>query len=278
METVDEMNYAVDHHIHTKYSACCRQEYDLADIISIQSKKGMKYMCVSDHIHEDKDDGGIPEHYKVLRNNPELVQNKKIFIGAELTIRTLEGDVPLLCKERKEKPQFLLGGCHTIPQFNLHMWAINDSINIMREYSENQLLKLFNSYQKMIIGACRKRNFDVLIHPLEFFIRCDLFDSRILDLFIDIAGTCRKNNIAIELNNASINRCLFPSSKYAPFNRHCIQPANFFREMIAIACNENVLFSPGSDAHHLENIGNLNAVNSILSEFGIKEDQIFFLD
>lgn len=48
--------------------------------------------------------------------------------------------------------------------------------------------------------------------------------------------------------------------------------------MIQLALDEGVLLSPASDAHVLDHVGQLHVVETVLSDLGVRADQVLRFD
>ena len=131
----------------------------------------------------------------------------------------------------------------------------------------------------MHCGAVKNRTINILAHSHDLFFRCGIFDVRQLDMFAKTARLCREHGIAVEVNNASITRCIkADSADYAPYSRHCIRPKEFFSRMIRLVLNEGAPLSPASDAHTFQEVGQIDAVESFLTDMGVRENQLFYLN
>lgn len=267
-----------DHHVHSRYSDCCHENYDLETIINRQTENGMRYVCVSDHIHRIEDTGGLSEHLRFLRENPEIAAKNRVFVGAELTFIDYDGNIPLPFIDSKDQPDFLIAGCHSIPEYGINMGDIISAGTMLGSMNSDEFSVFTAGHHRMLKGAVLKGIINILAHPYDFFFRCEIFDSRLLENFIEIARICRKNDIAVEINNASARRCLSSAGNYKNFNKYCIQPAVFYMEMINIARNEGALFSTGSDAHDADSIGNMDYAEKVVTKINIDRTQLLNLD
>ena len=273
------MTLHIDHHIHSAYSSCCRGTYNFPDIVRTLHDKNFHYYCVSDHIHSDADTGGLQAHHDMLRKIPAELLDRPVYIGAEVTFCFRDGEYPSAFRTRAPEPAYLIGGGHYIPGTNISMNSIPRSVEALRQYDDNALLELFSIYHDMQCGAVKNRTIDILAHPHDLFFRCGIFDVRQLEMFANTARLCREHDIAVEVNNASITRCIeADSANYAPYSRHCIRPNEFYARMIRLVLDEGALLSPASDAHTFQEVGQMDAVESFLTDMGVRENQLFYLN
>ncbi len=273
------MTLNIDHHIHSKYSSCCRGTYDFLDIVRTLHEKNLHYYCVTDHIHSDADTGGLQAHHDLLRKIPAQLLDRPVYIGVEVTFRSRAGEYPTAFRTCAPEPAYLIGGGHHIPGTNISMNSIPRSVEALRQSDDNALLELFSIYHDMQCGAVKNRTIDILAHPHDLFFRCGIFDVRQLEMFAKTARLCREHDIAVEANNASITRCVVAdSADYAPYNRHCIRPKEFYARMIRLVLDEGGLLSPASDAHTHQDVGQMGVVENFLTAMGVRENQLFSLN
>ncbi|MBN1646636.1 MAG: hypothetical protein JW874_01265 [Spirochaetales bacterium] len=269
----------IDNHIHSRYSSCCGEDYGLEQIIAVLQKKKMQYACVSDHIHVTGDTAGLREHFdwrKKVQKKEDL--SFPVYIGAEMTIISTAGDIPELPYGGRYRPDFLIGGCHRIPgRKHLNMNSIDIAGQKLRAMPDSELRAVYAEHAEMICSSVKKRKYDILAHPFDFFFRCAIFDRRQLEEFVMICRLCREYDIAVGLNNASARRCLGQMRNVQAFNAHCIGSEEFFLSMLRIARSEHLLFSPGSDAHMLRDAGCLDFVEKAISCSGISKNELFCL-
>ncbi len=267
-----------DHHVHSRYSECCHEDYNLENIIKKQTENGLRYICVTDHIHCMEETGGLAEHFGYLQDNPGIAERNTVFIGAELTIAGNKGNFPLSFLKSGEQPDFLIGGCHSIREYRIGMGDINSARLLLVSMNDNDFLNFTDVHYQMLKGAVQKGIINILAHPYDLFFRCGIFDSRLLGKFQKIARICRKNDIAVEINNASARRCLSPEGKQKRYNKYSIESADFYMKMIKIAADEGVFFSTGSDAHDEMSIGNMEYAAKVIEKAETDRSQLFYLD
>lgn len=273
------MKLRIDHHIHSKYSACCSGNYDLHEIVRIVHTKNLLYYCVTDHIHSDADTGGLRAHHDALRNIPEKLLDRPVYIGVEVTFNSRNGEYASAFKNHAPQPAYVIGGGHHIPGTGITMGSIPSAIEALQQCDDNALVEVFAFYHDMQCGAVKNRSIDILAHPHDLFFRCGIFDVRQLEMFAYTVRLCREHDVAIEVNRASITRCFRPDSEHVePFNRHCISSQEFYTRMIRMVIDEGGLLSPASDAHALYDVGNVNVVETLLTDMGIRENQLLYLN
>ena len=270
------MKLTVDHHVHTRYSNCCREDYGLREIIETQIQNGMEYACVTDHIHSSRDTAGLSEHHAAYQSLPERLKGIPVYIGAELTFSSPEGHVPVDTAALEKTPAFTIGGCHHIPwDSRLTMGDIPGSRAIVAAMNEQSYFEMLKKHHILLKGAVEKEHIDILAHPYDFFFRLGIFDTRMLDMFHDIVLLCKKHRVAIEINNASAKRCLMEEERGERFNGSCISPKSFYSGLIKMAMDEKVPLSPASDAHAQKDIGYFEDLYPFLLDAGTSNQHLF---
>jgi histidinol phosphatase-like PHP family hydrolase len=273
------MKLQIDHHIHSKYSACCRGNYDFHDIFHRLHEQEMLYYCVTDHVHSDADSGGLRAHHEVLQRIPDHLLDRPVYIGVEVTFNTGDGEYSSAFRANAPQPAYVIGGGHHIPNTDVSMWSIPRAIEVLQQCDDHALTELFACYHNMQCGAVKNRTIDILAHPHDLFFRCGIFDIRQLEMFAATARLCRRYDVAVEVNRASIIRCAkADNAGYVPANRHCIRPNDFYTRMIQLVLDEGGLLSPASDAHALDDVGKLDKVEEFMTGMGIQDDQLLYLN
>ncbi|MBN2510252.1 MAG: PHP domain-containing protein [Spirochaetales bacterium] len=277
--TVPAMKLNIDHHVHTRYSNCCNEDYGLKEIIEAQNANGMSYVCVSDHIHTARDTGGLEDHHRALATLPSSYKELPVYLGVEMTFTSPEGDIPVDPGALPAPPSFTIGGCHHFPwDKDLTMGDVPGGRAKLARMTEQGLTELLLQHHRLLQGAVQKARIDILAHPFDFFFRLGIFDARLLDMFHDTVRLCKKHRVAIEVNNASARRCDAEEKKNTPFNSQCIAPKKFFSALITMAMEEKVPLSPASDAHARNDIGCFDSLLPYLEEAGAGPGDFLRLD
>jgi histidinol phosphatase-like PHP family hydrolase len=171
-------------------------------------KLKLPYICVSDHIHYDADDGYFTNHLKMKRQLQQEKCSLPIFLGAELTILNAQGDLPKQTASANNL-DFTLVGEHFIPGTSITMDHIPESKVFLIQFIQNQpdkLNEIFRIYREMYQNCLRRFHPTVLVHPYSTLIRCDFTHQQLLEDFEAVCAVCQETRTAIELNFFHISR------------------------------------------------------------------------
>jgi histidinol phosphatase-like PHP family hydrolase len=267
-----------DHHIHTRYSRCCHEQYDLSTIVSKLSSLDFPYYCVSDHIHwQDNDDVYFPEH---IKKATELIKGgleKPIFLGVEITILDNKGTLPNQ-PNSKDKINYFLVGDHYIPTVpKITMDDIQGSKKILTQLlkKDNGSLDEIMKYNcDMYCNVMKKHHPTILVHPFSTFLRCGFTHTKLLDFFESVCETSQQCQTAIELNRAELNRCYLSEEKILMKSDELLPLPEFYDNLLQVMKKYDVKISFGSDSHQVVDIGDLSIAINTFERFNFLKNRI----
>lgn len=266
-----------DHHIHTQYSRCCHEKYDLGTIVDKLFSMNFPYFCVSDHIHwKEEDDWYFPEHVKKATKLIQAGLEYPIFLGSEITILDLKGTLPNQ-NNSKDHVNYIIMGDHFIPTTNITMDDISGSKKILKkmiEKDEFEVNDLIIKIRDMYINAIKLNKPNVLVHPFSTLIRCGFTHHKLLDIFDSICETCQDCQTALELNRAELNRAYLENQKPVSNNDNLINLNEFYDLLIATMKKYDVKISFGSDAHQVVDIGDLSLAIQTFERFNFPKNRV----
>jgi histidinol phosphatase-like PHP family hydrolase len=265
-----------DTHVHTRYSACCHENYDLRKIARIHEVKGFSYACVSDHVHDDNDGAFMTEHARVRNDLLAGGFPLPIFIGIEASIVDIEGHLPLSSVART--PDYIMCSYHWIPATKITMDDLPSSARIvkaMHDHDPSGLRALYVDVASMYVNAMACNKIDILAHPFDTFMRIENFDQQLLDVFGTVCEACQAHGVAIEINNKAVERQLELFTHNEPLHDDCLPAAEFYTRLMKIPLDYDVQFSTGSDAHVVHDIGVLDHAASFMESLNIPERKLF---
>ena len=267
-----------DNHVHTKYSACCHENYDLRKIARVHEEKGFAYACVSDHVHSDTDGDFMTEHARVRNDLIAGGFPLPIFLGIEASIVDIEGHLPL--DSVAGTPDFVMCSDHWIPTTRITMDDLTGSARIVKDMHDRdprKLRALYGDVASMYVNAMSCNKIDILAHPFDTFMRIGNFDKQLLEVFGTVCEACQANGVAIEINNKAVERQFELLTNIEPLHDDCLPAAEFYTRLMEIPLNYDVLFSTGSDAHVVLDIGVLDHAAQFIERMHIPERKIFSL-
>ncbi|HME51176.1 MAG TPA: hypothetical protein VKM55_03080 [Candidatus Lokiarchaeia archaeon] len=267
-----------DNHVHTKYSACCHEHYDLREIARIHESKGFSYTCVSDHVHSDTDGAFLTEHARARQDLTADGFALPIFLGIEASIVNFDGHLPL--DSVAGTPDYIMCSDHWIPSTRITMDDLPGSARIVKEMHDNdpgQLRILYENVASMYVNAMSSNKIDILAHPFDTFMRIGNFDGQLLDYFGVVCEICQEKGVAVEINNKTVERQFDLFTNNEPLHDDCLPPAEFYMRLMKIPLDYDVAFSTGSDAHVVRDIGVLDHAANFIEQLKIPEQKIFSL-
>ncbi len=270
-----------DHHVHSKYSRCNHEDYDLTQIVAHLKKRGAPYYCVSDHIHWDDDDQYFPHHLKAAQSLVKKGLDRPLFLGAEMTIIDAEGHLPRLAQSAG-KLNYFMAGDHYIPGTEITMDDLLGSKRILLALvkdSPSDLQDIFATMKRMYLGCIHGCKPQVLVHPYSTFLRCDFTHAALLEDWEVVCEACQETQTAVELNLSQIEMCLVHPAP--PLCEHPDIPTlpKFYENLLRILAKHDLPYSLGSDAHTLPDVGNVTLPWEIVQKFHLSPAKCLnFLD
>ncbi len=271
-----------DHHLHTKHSRCCHEDYDLEAVARLLESKGFDYACVTDHVHFQADGRFVHEHVAM---RDQLVKHGFplwIYIGIEASIIDMDGHLPLDTVGTVGTPllDFLVAGDHWIPGTSITMDDLpagRQQLARMHESDSSKLAALYKDIATMYARAVSRNDISVLVHPFDTLLRMTDFDVAILEAFEPVCEACQDRGVAIELNSAAARRYFKVYDKIEPLHQDCIPPGEFYVALLKVAARYDVTFSACSDAHATRDVGELEDAIKLASLAGIGASRIWRL-
>ncbi|HMF30545.1 MAG TPA: hypothetical protein VKK79_03985 [Candidatus Lokiarchaeia archaeon] len=268
-----------DHHIHTWYSRCCPDIYDLRGILMQLGPQNVPYYCVSDHVHWDDDDAYFSHHLDVARELVAEGLDRPLFLGAELTMTDIHGRLPHLSVAHNHLSYCLVGD-HYIPGTKISMDDIKGSQAILQSLlSQPELSELFETVTQMYVECVDQNHPQILAHPFSTFLRCQFPHFALLERFEVVCEACQGAGTAIEINNSEIQRHVLHPKPPICNHPDLLEAPEFYRRLIGILKNYDVLFSVGSDAHRFTEIGHIDDAMVEVARAGLPAKRMLnFLD
>jgi histidinol phosphatase-like PHP family hydrolase len=228
-----------DLHVHSTHSD---GDLTVAEIGRAAARERIT-VAVADHLspyHMLFDDDAFDAYEKDVRDHG-------LFLSAEYCI----GERIPVGPERLERLDFLIGGLHAARNGTgdkVFFWSDKDVKNV-DAFVDNYLAQIEETFENEPI--------DILAHPTYLPVRLmDRYDEIWTeDRIRRLAKLAVEHNVALEISG----RWEVPKP-YA----------------LEICLDAGATFSTGSDAHHRDNLFDLDYPYRVIDELGITEDRIFF--
>jgi histidinol phosphatase-like PHP family hydrolase len=243
------MNLDIDLHTHTYHSPCGQAEMLPGEIVRAAARKGIAWLAITDHFYEFTD-RGIFDNIRasvapVLRSTQGAPQ---VFFGCEAEV---------MAPGRTAGSQELADSLDFVMAATTHFQ--NTGITELPDGDDE--FRAFH-YLRNFEYAVSLPWVDVIAHP--FFVVPSVCSVEILDHLQDsdllpAIERAKENSVAMEISR----RALWPGQ--TPFS------LNFYK-----LCKQvGLKFTIGSDAHRLEDVGNVTILEPFLDELGITEADIW---
>mgnify|MGYP003767041161 CR=1 FL=1 len=240
----------IDLHTHTHHSPCGNPEMIPAEMVRTAAKKGITRMAITDHFYTFTDRGnfdviraGVAEARRELPNAPE------VFFGCEAEIME---------PGRTSGSQELADSLDFVMVAATHLQ--NKGITELPPGLDDEGIAFY--YLRMFEYAVSLPWADVLAHP--FFVVPSVCSVEVLDHLKDsdlLPGIerAKENNVAMEISR----RALWPGQ------------TKFSMRFYKLCKQVGLKFTLGSDAHMLEDIGNVRILRPLLNELRLTEADIW---
>lgn len=238
------MKIIADYHTHTIYS---HGKGTIEENVKAAISRGLKEIVISDHGPGHVTYGVRLNELKKMRKEVDELNKKydniNILLGVEANLIGCNGDIDV-GKEELKLVDKLLVGFHNgaMPK------TLKDGWNLyLRNYLSKVIPTMRQSSRKIntdaMINAINRYNIDIITHPGA---KIDIDTGR-------LAEAAAKRGTALEINS---------SHGYLTV------------EYVKIAMKYGVNFTIDSDAHHPENVGNVEHGIKVAAEAGLTEDRI----
>lgn len=242
-----------DYHTHNGFSGCARHPYPVAAGWRVARSRGITKYGVSNHIPANP---ARHEYLPGLRAEIDALGDSRVLLGVELDLDREEG-VNYLAPAYWDVVDFALGASHNQPVGFLKLPDIQP----------DEVAAYFAGFRRVLENSFKKIPLDIWAHPfLQHFkhFGTKYWADFLRPLFLDISEVCANEGVAIELTPAYRRKCGDHEDVFAALE-----------EMYALAMEvPDLLFSLGSDAHRVEDVGDIQVPLSYVEQFAIPDTRI----
>lgn len=240
------MNLDFDLHIHTFHSPCGKPEMVLADIIHTAVQRGITRLGITDHIYPSTDLGIFDNIRAAAADACSDMENPpEIFFGCEAEVMS-PGSSTATPELAKQLDYVMAAATH------FQNKGVTDLPTGMGDRATA------DHYLKMFQYAVSLPWVDTIAHP--FFVVPGICPVEALYLLQDsdllpAIEMAKENNIAMEISR----RVFFPGQ------------LEFSVRFYELCEKVGLKFTIGSDAHALEDIGNVRILRPVINTLGLTE-------
>ena len=252
-----------DFHIHTKYLGCANETMEVGAIVERCRSLGVAKLGITDHLNAlDK----LPLHRPIRADIEALGAEPgdsaepgdvEVYFGVELNFLGAEGDFAYSEEVRDELGfQFAIGGIHA---------------TYLDEYDIEKLVAIQHRHH---LRTCEDPLVHVLVHPYWFpkrefdekgFPWFDTMKAVPESMTRELGAAARETGTAVEIN-ACANLV------------NAQMPDGFFEEYVeylAILESTGVTLCPGSDAHRIGTLKEIESAWAAMERLGLPDDRIW---
>ena len=239
--------FLCDYHVHTGISPCARAEMTLERIVERAERRGYRALGISDHAYP-----GTWDRILALREQVSSIKTGiRLYLGCEVDVLA-DGSLGM-ADEKLEVLDYVIGA----PTHPIQMYEPDKATEDVRRAQVEQWFSLMEN-------ACAHAVIDVIAHPLrglqggnEAEPLTERLESRRLEALLD---RLRAAGFALELTDPLENyRTAYDGTR------------RFYRA----AAQRGFLFSPGSDAHGLDRLGNQCHALYLYRDLGLSEGRMW---
>jgi len=244
-----------DYHIHTFYQRCGNGTLTLENIIRRAEGLRMTSLAITDHINNFEH---IANH-KLIKQDIEAVETDlEVFFGCELNFMSCDGPWPYNEQIHQEYGfEVVIGGIHST-------YTDSQDIVEVRDIQQRHHMRTLNDpLLNVLVHPYWFGKAEWEARPAEWWV--ELLETMPDDYVREMAQASAANDCAIEVNACAI----FYNKNYpAEFQSAYIRYLGRLRD-------EGALFTVGSDAHDIKQIGTSEYCEGILDGLGVPAEQIW---
>ena len=259
-----------DLHVHTEATAPYMQgDSNLLPYHEHGAAHQLNFMGISDHVHYFWQ---RTRYFRAQREHLDTHEysSPKLYLGAEQTILSRQGRIGLRESGRNVLDYIILA-IHWMPVGGRLGKDMIDRVLLSEGKTRKLITIAMDFYRNAMVNPKLAMIPKIIGHPFNFIAFEQGQRTLVLDAIDALCKHCADHHVAFEINSDSIPRDL--SSIDAPHD-------DYWMQLVASLNAYNVMVTLGSDAHRLENIGNIDQIISCIERYRLKMsllvDESFF--
>ena len=260
-----------DHHIHTVYSGHSSPDMVVGAVAARVGSAGLKRAVILEHVPEvGRDqravsrgcfDGVRRPQIDAIAAEVPLWRDRcaaRLLGGVEVDADPLTCDGSLLLTDLSGV-DVVLGSTHFLPGGGGMWYEMGDSL------PRERLQQIYEQWMAWSMNVAANPLVDVLSHPgaeMAAMGAIERFEGQVLEDFSKLMQVCAKYNTAFELNELIVRKM-------------SAEQCESYVDVVALAPAHNVKLSIGSDAHHLDRIGDYPWVQTVVDRLGLGPGDYF---
>lgn len=253
---------SLDGHVHSEFSPDSGSSIEA--ILNKAEARGLHSVAVTDHCYS-------PEHLLVLesRRKPSGHHTPRLILGVEVSIEMRFGVEVIRYRDRFAW-DLVSAAVHGFPEFNLYpefgpnhrpLPTFGDRC---REIGIGLLIQQYvqRSVETMMLGKM-----DILAHPFDLFCCAGMLPDALFEAVDQLVTAAAASSTLMELNNHTLGPDVFPPGQEELEE----QRFRLYQSLADRCAAAGVKLVPGSDAHHVDSVGEMSNVFTFLKKAGIPE-------
>ncbi len=249
------MRIGMDYHIHTYYQRCGNETLTVPNIIRKLDECGLTSIAITDHLNHL----GQLETFRFIKADIAALDTPlEVFFGVELNYQACDGEFAYDAAIHEEYGfEVVIGGIHS---------TYTDSQD-MREVLDIQHRHFMRTLENPLL--------DVLVHP--FWFGRNEVNQRAPEWWEELIETIPDDYVNAWARASAQNRCAIELNVAAIFYYDAMS-ARFRDNYVALVDRlqrAGALFSVGSDAHDLSQLGRTDYAEGLLDGLRIPASQVW---
>jgi histidinol phosphatase-like PHP family hydrolase len=267
-----------DYHIHTKYSSCCKQDYNYLDVWKKIQEFGLDGFGTSDHSnYKSYNASFVYEQFKMQKENH--LENKGL-VGLEISIISKKGTLGVDPKILRDIDYKIISEhVHIAKPFSGFFTFKAHFQKLMKNYpkNENKIKKEFDNLLKLELNGIKNHPKSILAHIFRFPVNHGYFFNFLYDRVDQILETLQASNVALELHSSYVGGIALTNDQAEEQKKGGDPESNrftFYEYLTKRIKDYSLKFALGSDAHRLDNLKPKSEWQDFLQKINVHESQL----
>jgi histidinol phosphatase-like PHP family hydrolase len=259
-----------DYHSHNGYSRCVHNPYSIEKSWEQAQKTKIEKLGITNHVHFNSP---IQDFLPKMKLEVESIQSSNLLLGVELDVDSPQGK-NVLHPDTYKIIDYVVAGPHNQATGFLKMPDIE----------EEEIDGYFENLREVLTNSLKKVDMQIWVHPFlqEFHEFGDLYWKKYLKPMLnDCLPICANKGIAIEISAAFHRENKVPEfqTHWTTWDAYYPTLKSMLKEIYQTALTyPEIPFSFGSDAHNINEVGDIEIPIQLASELEIPVSRIINIE
>lgn len=283
-----------DFHIHTKYSGCCKEDYNVIDAYNKAEDRGYTGIGVSDHCNYK----GYRAPGKFLIEQRKQISlnglTDKVKLGLEITILNRKGDLGVKPKYLEKLDYYIISEHVHIAKLFSHFYRIKKKTKKRLKAGKklDKIEKSIHEIATMVVNGAMRNPNTINAHLWRFPRNVNFLSTLVLEQTPRILEALQNSRVAFELHSGIVGMLMLTDEEsdqlheknlkeiHPDFHELLLPPKEFGAELLKMMKKYDLKYALGSDAHRLNQVGRIgknnhaDSVKKYLASIGINEKEL----